>query len=389
MTRLHHIDALRGIALLGILMLHSFGQFGMHSHPDQEIIDFEKLNHLAGRFIDFFITNKAFALFSIMFGFSFYLQMERGSAKKANFKSIFAWRLTLLFIIGYLLAVIFMAEILTKYALVGFVLLVMYRFSNRILTILAILLLLHFPLLVQIIRSLNDPGLQIYNPGIELWEKLVVISKQGSFLDWAKISMGESFATMWYLNFTSGRIVQIMGYFLIGLLLGRTEFLTDLSKQKKTALILIPVSALFYLFFRFLRVKLMGMDTFTSQTAEMVGELFTGYMNIFMVAILISIFILAYQFILLQKLLNLLIPYGKMSLTNYTFQSVIGVFLFYGFGFGLYKYAGSFLSIVIGGLIFIFLLLFSSVWLKFFRYGPLEWIWRSLTYRSMNVPLRK
>jgi uncharacterized protein len=388
MNRLHHIDALRGIALLGILLLHAYGQFGMHSHPDHEFLNFGKLNHLSGKFIDMFITNKAFALFSIMFGFSFYLQMEKGSTKHSNFNAIFAWRLSLLFIFGYLLAIIFNAEILTKYAIIGFVLLALYKVSNRFLVILAILLLLHIPLIVQIIRSINDPDIQFYEPGKELWEKLVVISKQGSLLDWAKINMGESFTTMWYLNFTSGRIVQIMGYFLIGLLIGRSGFFTDLSKQKKTAYILIPIAVLFYLLFRFFRSELMGIGALTSTSVELISKLFTGYMNIFMVVILVSLFIIAYQINFFQKLLDLLIPYGKMGLTNYTFQSVIGVFLFYGFGFEIYKYAGPFLSIVVGLMIFTFLLFFSFIWLKFFRYGPLEWVWRSMTYQSLNIPMR-
>lgn len=84
------------------------------------------------------------------------------------------------------------------------------------------------------------------------------------------------------------------------------------------------------------------------------------------------------------KFQRLFIPFGKMSLTNYIAQSIIGVSLFYGFGFNLYKTTGATACLIIAVLIFIALLIFSTLWLKNHKQGPLVWIWKKLTW--INSP---
>ena len=91
---------------------------------------------------------------------------------------------------------------------------------------------------------------------------------------------------------------------------------------------------------------------------------------------------------LFQSLLNILRPYGRMSLTSYIFQSFLGVFIFYGFGLGLYNYLGPALSMGMGVMILLFLLIFSNVWFRYFRYGPVEWLWRALTYKKTLTNFR-
>jgi uncharacterized protein len=84
--------------------------------------------------------------------------------------------------------------------------------------------------------------------------------------------------------------------------------------------------------------------------------------------------------------LGVLAPVGRMALTNYIMQSVIAVTLFYGFGFGLFGRYGAAASTAIALAIFAFQIIASGVWLRFFRFGPLEWIWRQLTYgRRMHL----
>ena len=71
---------------------------------------------------------------------------------------------------------------------------------------------------------------------------------------------------------------------------------------------------------------------------------------------------------------------GRMAFTNYILQSLIGIFLFYGFGFGLFGTMDKTEQLWVVGAIWLFQLIASPIWLKYFRFGPLEWVWRSLTY---------
>jgi uncharacterized protein len=82
-----------------------------------------------------------------------------------------------------------------------------------------------------------------------------------------------------------------------------------------------------------------------------------------------------------RRLLAFLAPVGRMALTNYLLQTVICVLIFYGYGFGQFGRVGATKATLLALVIFLFQILLSALWLKYFSYGPMEWIWRQLTYR--------
>jgi len=86
-----------------------------------------------------------------------------------------------------------------------------------------------------------------------------------------------------------------------------------------------------------------------------------------------------------RRLLAWLAPVGRMALTNYLLQTVICVFIFYGYGFGQFGRLGATKATLIALAIFLFQILISALWLKYFSYGPMEWIWRQLTYRQRII----
>jgi uncharacterized protein len=92
---------------------------------------------------------------------------------------------------------------------------------------------------------------------------------------------------------------------------------------------------------------------------------------------------------LINKAVQLLAYVGKMSLSNYIFQAVVGVLLFYGFGLGLYRYLGSTWSLMYGILFFALQIYVSKVWIKYFYYGPFEWLWRALTFFDFKLKFKK
>ena len=81
-----------------------------------------------------------------------------------------------------------------------------------------------------------------------------------------------------------------------------------------------------------------------------------------------------------QRLLRVLAPVGQMALTNYLLESIICTLIFYGYGLGLFGKIGAAVGIVLTVAIFLLLIPFSHWWMKRFRYGPAEWLWRSMTY---------
>ncbi len=86
--------------------------------------------------------------------------------------------------------------------------------------------------------------------------------------------------------------------------------------------------------------------------------------------------------------LRIFAPVGRMALTNYLLQSIISIFIFYGAGLGYGQSIGPvyFIPIVFG--IYILQIIFSNFWFRYFQYGPMEWIWRQLTY-GRRLPLKK
>ena len=385
MKRLEHIDALRGFALFGILLLHAHGNFGISLEPSKEILGNSTLNNMASQFITFLISNKAFAVFSIMFGFSFYLQFHRGSFSGNNFTRIYARRLFFLLLFGYIHSLYFRSDILTKYALIGFLMLLLHKLRPRYILMLAFLLLLQIPSLIQLFQSLRLPDYQIHSYANSLlWEKIYETGKSGSFIELVKINMGSVFWEIWKLNFATGRIFNILGYFLLGYFLGRGCLLDNLVSCRKNYYYILGTGIIMYVLLRFVRNRVENISGLSEESLTIFNSLITGYMDFFMVAIIFSLFVILYQITFFKRFMDILSPYGRMSLTSYMTQGLLGVFVFYGFGLGMYDYLGSFLSLVVGVMILLVLLGFAHLWFRYYRYGPLEWVWRALTYHTRN-----
>lgn len=396
MKRIALIDALRGFALLLILLFHFYDGFGTGVNTGGDKFRIAGLDLIVTQFMYLIVIGKAFAIFSIMFGFSFFIQMDRSSMKGENFSMVFARRLLILLVIGYLHALIYRGDILTKYAVIGFLLLLVSRFNSRILTVLAALLLMQIPLIYSIIQSTNIPSGDLTLAGTpaatetpERWEGMLAAYTGGSFFDVIKVNALSGFYEIWKLNILSGRILLIPGYFILGLLLGRTRFFENIDNYLKYLKYFILGGALMYGALRFLKSLLVSSSEVSPHTGELIDALLNDYMNIFLTIIILSAFILIYHNAIARRVLNLLVPYGRMGLTSYITQGLIGVFMFYGFGLALFRYSTPFLSVIAGLGILAIQLVFSHFWLKHYAYGPIEWVWRSLTYPKRKISMKR
>ena len=192
-----------------------------------------------------------------------------------------------------------------------------------------------------------------------------------------------------------GRFYYTFAYFLIGLWLGKIGVfrnLTGYSKQIKNVM-LWSIGALM-LSFVFTAVTFatapQPMDFSSWQFAF--GMNFFDWVSISMSSIILCGFLMLYQRETWERRLAFFAPYGRMALTNYFAQSVIGTFIFFGWGLGYIGTLGALICFLLGLGVIILQTLLSKYWLKKFRYGPLEWLWRCGTYlkwqpfRRVNAP---
>ncbi len=396
MKRIELIDALRGFALFLILIYHAYDGFGTGPGAGDGTFSSARLDPAVTSFIYLLVINKAFAIFSIMFGFSFFIQMDRSSLKGENFSLIFARRLLILFVIGYLHALIYRGDILTKYAVTGFVLLLLSRLNSRMLAALAILLLIQVPQIWAIFQSTSLPADAVTAAGSMSmtgdngpWPEILAAYRSGSFADVIRVNAWSAFSEVWRLNIQSGRILLIVAYFILGLLLGRSRFFENIEANRKYIKYVLAGGAVLYGALRFIRSLTSASAGYSPYTRELIASLLNEYMDVSLAVMILAAFVMIYHNPMARKVMNLLVPYGRAGLTSYVAQGVIGVIVFYGFGLALHRYSSPLFSVAAGFLILAVQLVFSHYWMKRYAYGPVEWAWRSLTYPGRKIPLKR
>ena len=189
-----------------------------------------------------------------------------------------------------------------------------------------------------------------------------------------------------------GRGYITLGFFFLGLFVGRLGFFEAYQDRKKwvkrtwiVGLILFLVSGgLMALTF-----GSMGGNVTFDQWIAMFGLTAFDLNNIAMTFIILSVFVILYKRSGARKWLSKFAPYGRMALSNYFFQSVIGTAILFGWGMGYLGELRNVYTFGIGIVIIIVQMGISSWWLKKFRYGPLEWLWRSATFLRIFPMKRK
>ena len=388
-SRIDLIDALRGSALCGILLLHSIEHWDFYRNPEHSPAWLQALNqqvHDAGFFL---FGGKAYAIFALMFGVSFFLILDRWSQRGIPFQGRFLWRLTLLGIFGYLNGLVYCGDILLVIALLGVPLVWLHRLGTRTLAWISVALVLQLPSLWEAGRVLLVP---VYSPLQPLhwpiYGHLFNVYSNGSLLDVLTTNLwtGQTSRLLW--TFETGRYTQMMGLFVWGLLLGRTRIFADPARCARLGRRAILWGAIGFAVFFPLKTQL-GAWGLRDMRANAVENLLSSYCNLAQMAVWAGGFVLLYQWTRAQSFLRLFAPYGRMSLTCYVTQGMIGVPLFYGYGLALYRYLGSFYSVLVGIAIFTVQCAAAHLWLRYFHYGPLEWLWRACTFGSLATPMRR
>lgn len=387
--RIQVVDALRGFALLGLCLIHGIEHFDLLIYPDTAPAAFQTLDPIAHGVVFFLFAGKAFAIFSFMFGLSFFIQMDRQAQRGIDFRWRFLWRLALLGLIGYVHGLLYCGDVLIIFAVLGVVLIPLDKLNSKMLLVLSMLLVANLPYLYQLFVVLGEPTVDPRPYAVwDLYGKAFQVFSQGSFTDVIRFnaSQGQLMKWGWYLQ--EGRIWQILGLFLWGMVAGRSRFFESTEEQSSLAKRILMISSLGFVILFIIKTNL---DTFglTENAGYLADKLVGSYANLMLTIVLITGFVLLHSLPWWQRRMNILAPLGRMSLSNYVGQSVVGVVFFYGFGLAMYQYFGQALSLAFAVVLISLMIWISRAWLRRFYYGPLEWIWRAATLTSLRVPFSR
>lgn len=378
--RVNVADVLRGLSVMGIIMLHSIEHFNFYSFPSTDgqsvWMNFFDKSIWDGLF--FLLGGKAYAIFALLFGFSFFIQNDNQRLKGNDFRRRFCWRLFLLFIIGNINAMFFTAEILVLYSLVGFVLVLTCRMSTKSLLWLAGILMLQPVAIYNIVRAVIDPAYITPSiPSSHLWGAAFEMQSGGTFAGTTVVNLWEGQLASLAWAWDHGRVFQTASLFILGMLIGREGWLLENKLNNWIRVLLIALVA----FFPLHGLSAMIPDYVTNRNISVPLLLIVNSLaNFSFMLILVSSILYLYYRTSSKDLLEKIIPYGRMSMTCYVTQSIIGSMLFYNWGFGLHAYLGITASFLVGVGLFFIQYGFCRWWIGRHSHGPLEYAWKRATW---------
>ena len=374
--RLIFVDILRGFAVFGILvanMGHFSGQMGLDSNTS-----FMDRTVLIA--IMFFVQAKFYSLFSLLFGWGLAVQLNRAKLKGINIVPVYMRRLCILLCFGVIHAIfIWSGDILLTYALLGFLLILFRNRSGKTLLFLVGISLL-FSMVITLPGELMDSFRSWY---AELTSDLryeiypLSLYKTGNYLEITKLRLQD------YLNHNSWLIYSlgnVFAMFLLGLFIGKQRIFHHIQRYKRLIVIVCVIGLVAGVIFNSIFV-------YTTLHPEL-GGAYHRFLRVStrtigapaLMLFYVSGIILLWQRKSWKKRLNPLNPVGRMALSNYIFQSIIATLIFYGYGLGLYGDVSRIFALGLTVVIFYIQVRLSSNWFEAYDYGPLEWIWRYLTY---------
>ena len=374
--RIELLDVLRGFALAGVLLVNL-----TDSAVDflTSVLASAELDAIFGTLTRHLVTNKAYTVFCLLFGLGLAVQMarakERGVSLVPTYSRRLAWLLA--FGIGHIVF-LWWGDVLAIYALAGFVLLALRNCSDRTLLLLGgagYLLTSGVFFTLRSIRAQHAAGSP--EPAAELSELAAGVADGGyadAFANNLAIWREGVPSTIGYTFLWSVAI------FLLGYWAGRGRYLQDASRH-------LPF------FRRLLRwglfaglVGAVARALLLSGRIEVVSPWYVPSMllreigDFGLASTYVSAIVLLFHQPAGKRLLSWLAPIGRMALTNYLSHSVFFLLIFSGLGLGWAGKISYAACVPIAAAIFAFQAVASHFWLRFFRFGPMEWLWRSLTY---------
>lgn len=395
--RLHTPDIIRGIALLGILVVniqtYTLFAFLKPAQVYSLQLDAPGIYAPVEYLIQVFVKGQFYTIYSFLFGLGFYLMWQKNERLGLNSNRIYKRRLWVLLGFGLLHAFVFwFGDVLHKYALLGFTLLYFNKKSVGVLVkwILAFTL---FIILFQIVKAFyfttDEQTIAASQQQMSTVIARVIDTWQyGSF--WSVMSLQKlGVAMLWLMSAQSG-FASLAHYeimFLLGLIAGKLKLFYRVAQlQPRLQFIgwcLLPM-ALILKAFSAIDVFNSHLLSLSSLPYEKLLLSLAGFIATPLLTIVYLIFLSLYFNQKPNPFWSWIANAGRMGLTNYLAQTLCCMLLFYGYAFGLCGHVTLLQSFVQVGLIYTVQVVFSNLWLKDHTTGPVEKLWKMLVYGKIK-----
>ena len=376
--RINFVDILRGFALIGVLLMNMNG-FSGHEFTLTQIPS--GIDKVVVFLLQFLLQAKFYSLFSFLFGWGMAIQWERANTRGTQFVPYYLRRTFLLLIIGLIHAIlIWDGDILVMYATLAFIL-ILFRNSKpkTILVFSAACLILSITMTLpgETMDAVRTWYHEVTNflrhgqPNFQLYAT-------GSYREVLDLRI-DRFLSM-FANFLYW-FGSIFSMFLLGLYVGKQRIFNNLSEHQTLIRRIMWTGLIVGVVFNGIFLKTNLDPTWVPQAYRHLAS--SGARTIGAPALMlfyVSAIITLLRKESWQSRLNQLAPVGRMALSNYLMQSVLCTLIFYGYGLGLYGEISPTLGLILSSSIYIGQMRFSAFWLERFQFGPVEWVWRSLTY---------
>ena len=396
-TRIDVADALRGIAVAGIIAYHSVEHFDIFT--EEPIVHTLACDQTVGNVLAWLLSGKMYGIFAMLFGLSFFIMNDNQQQKGRSFAGRFAWRMCLLFVFGVINVAFYDGDILMLYAVYGLLLIpISYLPSWAVWCIIGVLAIQP----VELYRLLT--GTTIDNTRLfDIYNRTIALHEHGSFWENAVNNVRYGFELNLRYNVYSGRLTQLLCLFILGMQLGRQRLFYR-ERPRKGAVMETEATAA-----TDGRNVATDADTATNTDAGTVSNLPIWHGVLVVSAVAVGVLSVVdfgvlkpwltpiYNLMILlmtvagvvsawdaskgvRRALSHLCTFGRMSLTNYLLQSVIGSFIFCGYGLACYRLVGITYAVMIGLGMVVCQYCFCRWWFSSHPRGPLEGLWRRLTW---------
>ena len=381
--RIREIDIIRGFALFGVLWLNLVAQaYNLVPAGTHDNLATAQWDAFIAPAADIIIADKAMALFSLLFGYGFAMIISRLEARSVDASKIFLRRTAILFAIGIIhIWFVWFGDILHVYALMGLGLLLTRRWSDRRLLVVGLFLALFstgaLELVLQFRYDEPFPWWPIYDVATERHFSVLQGNSYSAYqgeLWWA------SWETMWGMPFYIKYCATALGRFMLGAWIFRKGWLQIPAafrpQFRRWACIFLAVGII-------LTIVGLVLDRFNEALAYTFAPLPQLSLALGYGAAIVALC----ENQKFRKAMSGVAAVGQTALTNYLLQSLMYIFVLFGFGLGLLNLLGATLCLVLAVSFFCLQVWVSAWWVARFRYGPMEWVWRSLTY-AKRQPFR-
>ena len=361
-TRIDVADALRGIAVAGIILYHSVEHFNIFTQ--EPILHELSSDQTVSDVLAWLLSGKMYGIFAMLFGLSFFIMNDNQQQKDKCFSGRFAWRMCLLFLFGVINVAFYDGDILMLYACYGLLLIpVSYLPSWAVWCIIGLLAIQPVELFCLLTGYTID-----HTRFYELSGIINHAHEHGTFWENALTNLRYGFEVNLRFNVFSGRLTQLLCLFILGMQLGRQRLFYNEGKNLQIWHTILCLSATVVIALSFVDFGLLE------------GWLKPIY-NLVILLMIVSVVVSAwYAFEGVRRVLHHLCVFGRMSLTNYLLQSIIGCSIFCGYGLACYYKLGITYAVLVGLTMVICQYCFARYWFSSHSRGPLEGIWRKLTW---------